>query len=366
MTKDSIEKFGVVLAISQTTRSPQLLEVLKCFKLNNVHQHVFIMADIDYPLLVSIKALEISYQVLPITTRFGLIRHVIPIFLYLIRHRPKTLIASGQYATFASIPIAFFLRIRNRIHVRHHSNFHHKGNMRLGLWFDLLMNYFSTQIVAVSRVVQDTLIKKESVPAQKVLLIHNGVDLEHFRHADREHNDNSQEFRIGVISRLTELKGVEYTADAFKLFNTKYPNSYLHIVGAVSDSLPRVQNILRQVPSEKYEIESINWDMPGFLKSINVLVHVPLEPDDEAFGLVYIETLASGTPAIFTISGVLNELENPENYFAVVPSRDSNAIFEKLEEYYLSKTNYKEIPTEWLNQFSLQKQGLAYLKILEL
>ena len=122
---------------------------------------------------------------------------------------------------------------------------------------------------------------------------------------------------------------------------------------------------MNQLPSKNYEIESINWDMPGFLKSINVLVHVPLEPDAEAFGLVYIEALASGTPSIFTISGILNELENPERYFAVVPSRDSNSIFQKLEEFYLRNSVYEEIPIDWLNQFSLQKQGLAYLKLLE-
>ena len=324
------------------------------------------MAEVDYPLLASIKALNISYQVLPITSKFGLIRQVIPIFSYLIRNRPKTLIASGQYATFASIPIAFLLRISDRIHVRHHSNFHHKDNMRLGLWLDLVMNFFSTKIVAVSRVVSDVLIQKESVPEYKVALIHNGVDLKNFRQVDRELYNYSQEFRVGVISRLTEWKGVEYTASAFKIFNAKYPNSYLHIVGSAADSQAAVENTLNQLPSENYEIESINWDMPGFLKSINVLVHVPLEPDDEAFGLVYIEALASGTPSIFTISGILNELENPERYFAVVPSRDSNSIFQKLEECYLGKSVYEEIPIDWLNQFSLQKQGLAYLKLLKI
>jgi glycosyltransferase involved in cell wall biosynthesis len=324
------------------------------------------MAEADYPLLASIKALNISYQVLPITSKFGLMRHVISIFAYLIKNRPTVIIASGQYATLASIPLAFLLRIRNRIHVRHHSNFHHKENMRLALSSDLLMNFFSTKIVAVSRVVSEILIQKELVPSHKVALIHNGVDLKNFRQIDRNLNDYSQEFRVGVISRLTEWKGVEYTAGAFEIFNTKYPNSYLHIVGAPADSLPAVENILNRLPSENYEIESINWDMPGFLKSINVLVHVPLEPEDEAFGLVYIEALASTTPSIFTISGVLNELEDPERYFAVVPSRDSNSIFQKLEEYYLQKNVYEEIPIDWLSQFSLQKQGLAYLKLLEI
>ena len=81
---------------------------------------------------------------------------------------------------------------------------------------------------------------------------------------------------------------------------------------------------------------------------------------------MYIETLAAGTPGIFTISGVLNELNNPERYFSVVPPRDSNAIYQKLEEIYFHKSVYDQVPHEWLNQFSLENQGFAYLKLLEL
>lgn len=364
--KNWTRKYEVVLSISQTTRSPQLLEVMKCFKQNNIRQHVFIMADSDYPLLAYIKALNISHQILPTTSRFGLIRLAIPIFMNLIVHRPRTLITSGQYATLVSIPVALLLRIKNRIHIRHHSNFHHKANMRRGFVFDKLINSFSTQIVAVSRVVSDILVQKESVPENKIIIIHNGVDLVNFRSENRPSRHKGSPFKVGVISRLTELKGVEYTASAFKEFNSKYPNSYLHIVGAPADSSLNVQNILLKIPSDKYQIESINWDMPGFLSSIDVFVHVPLEPDDEAFGLVYIEALVSGVPAIFTISGVLNELDSPDRFFSVVPSRDSNAIFQKLEDLYLQNTVHSEIPVEWLNQFSLEKQGLAYLKLLML
>lgn len=364
MKRNSFGKYEVVLSISQATISPQLLEIVKCFKLNNVRQYIFIMADDDNSLLAAIKALNVPYQILPSISRFEILQHIVPLFSHLLTNRPKTFIASGQYATFSGIPLAYLFQVRNRIYVRHHSNFHHKNKLYLGVALDRLINHFATKIVAVSQTVRDILIKKESVPVNKIVLIHNGVDLQQFHHQTDDLKGNLPAFKIGVISRLTNWKGVEYTAAAFKVFNLKYPNSYLHIVGAASDSLSKVQDILSDVPTEKYIIESINRNVPGFLKSLDVFVHVPLEPDDEAFGLVYIEALASSTPSIFTISGVLNELEYPGRYFAVVPSRDSNVIFQKLEDYYLRKAVYEEIPADWLNQFSLEEQGIAYLKLL--
>ena len=366
MARDSAKKSDVVLSISQATISPQLLEILKCFKLNNVKFHVFIMAKNDNPLLESIKALNVSYQILPEISKFGIGKHFALIIRYLLMNHPKTFITSGQYATLSSMPAAFLFRIKNRIYIRHHSNFHHKYDMRFGLSLDRLMNYCATQIVAVSNVVRSILVQKEFVPESKVIVIHNGVDLKRFHHKDRVVNANKHVFKIGVISRLTEWKGVEYTADSFKEFNSRYPNSFLHIIGASSDSLPKIQSILLSVPKNNYQIESLNLDIPEFLRSVDVLVHVPLEPDDEAFGIVYIETLAAGTPGIFTISGVLNELNNPERYFSVVPPRDSNAIYQKLEEIYFHKSVYDQVPHEWLNQFSLENQGFAYLKLLEL
>ena len=364
MEKNSIPRCEVILCISDATISPQLLEVIKCFKANNVDQHILIMATEFNPLLESIRLLGVSFEVLPLVSKFGLGKTALAILFRLLRNRPNTFISSGQFATLSGIPAAFFLQIRQRIYIRHHSNYHHKYRMHLALMFDRMMNRLSTDIVAVSRVVQSILIEKENVPRDKICVIYNGIDLERFAPGDRKVTTDTRDFRIGVISRLTEWKGVEFTAEAFRELNSINSNSFLHIIGASSDSSPAVLRILKKVPTEKYLIEPFNLDIPEFLKSIDVLVHVPLAPDDEAFGIVYLEALASGTPCIFTISGVLNELPNPERYFSIVPPGDSSEILVKLEEFYSQSMNHEHVSSEWLEQFSLANQGRSYLRLL--
>lgn len=364
MKKDSKLSPNVFILISNATISPQLLEIIKCLKSHQINQNIFIIADEDNPLLAGIRELDVSFKVLKSTSKYRILGQSLSVFTHLLKHRPKTLLASGQFATFIGMPLAFMLRIKSRIHVRHHSNFHHKYRMRLGLALDHIMNSFSTRIVAVSQVVRDILVHKEGVPENKVSLIHNGVDLQVFNSKTRGMVAKDLTFRIGVISRLTEWKGVVYTARAFKEFLSLHPNSYLHIIGASADDFDKVALALESVPKDKYQIDPINLDIPGFLKSINVLVHVPLEVDDEAFGIVYIEALASGTPGIFTISGVLNELHNPDLYFSVVPSRNQNAILDELEKHFTHSAVHQSVPANWLKQFSLDYQGLSYLKLL--
>jgi glycosyltransferase involved in cell wall biosynthesis len=362
--KDSKKLHSVTIIISNASISPQLLEVIKCLRDNQINQKVLVISDGDNPLLAKIRRLNVSLKVLKSTSKYGIIGQSLLFLFYLLKHRPTTLLASGQFATFIGMPAAFLLRIRNRVYIRHHSNFHHKYNLRVGLTLDRVMNRFSTKIVAVSQIVKDVLVQKEGVNDNKVIIIYNGIELKLFQSKPIEQLSKDNVFRIGVISRLTEWKGVVYTAKAFKEFVSLHPNSYLHIIGARADDFNQVSLALEGVPKEKYQIEPLNLDIPGFLHSIDVFVHVPLEIDDEAFGIVYVEALASGTPGIFTISGVLNELTNPDLYFSVVLPRDQRAILAELERHYNRTATYESVPVDWLKQFDLQNQGLSYLKLV--
>jgi len=359
-------KVEVLLVISNATISPQLVEIIKQLAKSGHNYEIYVVASADNPLVKSIDLIGVSYRMLPEVSKSGLYKHLIRMFWFLIKSRPSSVLVSGQYATYFTLPVAFCLRVPRRIYIRHHSNFHHKFGLVLGLMLDKLMNFFSTRIVAVSQVVKDILVSYENVRDEKVEIIYNGVDLELFLNIWRQKEKNSTDgiFRIGVISRLTEWKGVEDTAKAFREFNLKYPNSSLHVIGAPADSAKRVFDILKELRLEKFNFQSQNLNIPLFLSHMDVFVHVPTEISDEAFGIVYIEALASGIPCVFTKSGILNELENAEKFCSIVEHRDSRAIANSLEDIYLGKVSFEKIPASWLSNFDLSKQGSCYLKVL--
>ena len=62
----------------------------------------------------------------------------------------------------------------------------------------------------------------------------------------------------------------------------------------------------------------------------DVLVHVPLRPGFEGFGMPYVEALASGTPSIVAPAGVGCEILEHQRNAWVVASESGEAIFEGL------------------------------------
>jgi glycosyltransferase involved in cell wall biosynthesis len=354
----------VHLVISNATISPQLFEIIRSLKETKVIARVTIVAEENNPLMRQIVLLGIKCDVITIQSRRQILQKSFYMLRVLLRDRPQTLLASGQYATFIALPASFLLRVTKRVYIRHHSNFHHKYRMQAGVFLDRVMNFMSTEIIAVSNVVKDILISKENVEKDKVSVIHNGIDLNKFQNQSQTPRRIEGVFRVGVISRLTEWKGVKFTAIAFSKFAANHPNSVIHIIGADGGEKSQIHELLKSLPDANYVFEDINFDIASFLRSIDVLVHVPLNFDDEAFGIVYLEALATGTPAIFTISGILNELDHPEKYCSVVSPSNALAIQEALESHYYQMPKFNVLPDQWLAQFSLERQGQAYMRVL--
>ena len=365
----STQQGQILFLFSDVNASPMLIEIVK-----NAHQSehsckVLVIGKIDLEICKGLKQLGIEPYLVSKRSKYALPFMLASISRHVFIFRPATIMASGQYATILGLLPAYIMRVRRRIFIRHHSNFHTKNNMRLGMFADRIANFLATHIVAVSEVVEEILLSADGVSTTKVILIRNGVDLEGFaKTSPSEENFGAKPrelFRIGVVSRLAEWKGVQFTVDAFLMLKAKYPNTHLDIVGAPSDSFGQINEKLLKLNDTDYSLTEWHPDVLGLLQNLDVFVHVPIGPQDEAFGLVYIEALASRTPSIFTISGVLHELPSPEKYAHIVPYEDSEAIFKIMVEIVEGVVRNRElVPQEWLQQYSLQTMGKKYLNLL--
>ena len=361
-----------LIVFSDVNFSPQLFAILQELHNRKKAFRVILIGDPTVTLARQIKAQEWNSRVIPKRGKLGSALYLLVIGTEVMKDRPSALFASGQYATAISMLAGSILNVKKRIFIRHHSNFHHKNNMRLGMLVDKMANYLSTEIVAVSVVVKDILILSEAVKPEKVRLIHNGINLNNFKSTSpvlkevlMRYFGKVSLFHIGVVSRLTEWKGVEYTARAFVRLQKEFPNSRLHIVGAFADSYLDVKNILSTVPESVYTLDKINSNIPLFLKKLDVFVHVPVGMQDEAFGIVYIEALASRIPCIFTQSGVINELDAPDNHAHIVAFRNTEEIYMNLKRMIEGINATKiEVPELWLNQFSLDVMAKSYAELL--
>jgi len=363
---------SITVVLSDVNSSPQLLRILRDLQSQvNVVEIVFFGSK---QMNLAPRLEELGFKVKYISRKSKLLTlfDFFTVASILLRRRPERVFASGQIATIIGITSSKLLRVKHRVFIRHHSVLHHQENMRLGLVLDKLTNRAATKIIAVSKVVEQILICKESVRKEKVFVIPNGIEVENFRTKYQQKTLRTnysvsamEKFEIGVISRMTDWKGLEYIAKAFVELQKIYPQTFLRIVGAFSDSYSKTMAILAELDSNSYSIESQNMNIPHFLSNLDLFIHVPVNHEVEAFGLVYIEALASKVPCIFTVSGIINQLESPDKYVHVVSFKNSNDILISMKKILSSKSRRKqEVPTKWINQFDLETMSNSYLEVI--
>lgn len=363
------EKNRILLLFSDVNASPMLLEIVKNLHRSQSPFRVAVIGSAELEICKAMRNLGIPFSLVSKRSKYGFARMLFSVSREILTFRPETILASGQFATILGMVSAYATRVPRRLFIRHHSNFHTRYGMHLGMWIDRAANSMSTGIVAVSEVVKNILINTEGVNSAKVTLIHNGIDLQRFTGSNlrkkNAHSGFSEDIHVGIVSRFTEWKGVQYSVDAFIQLISKFPNSHLHIIGAPADSFALITEKLKVLDESAYTLSDWHPDILGFLRTLDIFVHVPIGPEDEAFGLVYLEALASKTPCIFTLSGVLHELPSPEKYAEIVPFENSSAIHSSMINILSGNSPKKEsMPEKWLEQYSLDTMAGEYMKLL--
>lgn len=213
------------------------------------------------------------------------------------------------------ITSSWLARIRNRIYTRHYSDYHHSFYPK-AVKYDRWINKRATSIVAVSDVVKNILIIKEEVPAEKIRVIEHGLKPSHFENISEErvnqlmarHNIPKGKKIIGVVSRYTKIKGVHYILQAFKNLVESNKNLHLVLANANGDYRKEINRLLRDLPVDTYTEISFENDNGALFNLFDIFVHVPVSSTVEAFGLVYLESMVSKVPGVFTKSGVGNKI----------------------------------------------------------
>lgn len=190
------------------------------------------------------------------------------------------------------------------------------------------------RVIAISKEVEDHLLKDFKMDAARIRLIHNGIDVERFREASRclQAQDRPGLQRrlglyegpvVGIIARLSDVKGHRYLIAAMK---------------EVIDYNPRVQLLIVGEGREKEALVRLAEEL-GIIKNIVFHEQAPYTPDvlaamdifvlpsvHEGLGLALMEAMAFGLPVIGSDVGGIRTLIKDGERGLRVPVKDSKAL----------------------------------------
>ena len=199
-----------------------------------------------------------------------------------------------------------------------------RAALRVERW---LCRHFATRVIAVSYAVAAQL-----DPANVVVLDEH-LDVDEFSPS------RAGAFRprvglpddapvVGAVARLDPLKGLDVLLDAFALVRAQRGDARLEIVGSPVLGQDRYAAALRTRvdATPGVRLDDSRDDIPDVMADLDVLAFPSVEP--ESYGLVLVEALASGTPAVASDHGGAPEIvaRATPGSARVVPVGDARAL----------------------------------------
>ena len=208
---------------------------------------------------------------------------------------------------------------------------HFKEGRRTALLLEQLANRFVDVFVANSEAVRRDAIMQESLSPDRVIVIHNGVDLSAFSEPRRSDSFH-REFRVSngapvvaIVSNFMAYKGHECFIHAWRVVHRRHPEAVALLVGdGPSRSLIQEMSIDLEL-GDSLRFVGSRTDVPSLLGAADLLVH---PSEQEGCSNAILEAMAAGRAVVAAAVGGNLELVLDGVTGRLVAARDPAALAE--------------------------------------
>jgi len=215
-------------------------------------------------------------------------------------------------------------------------------------WAFTLPSHFTPVSHWVSKSIQSKL----GVPAEKISVIYDGLELDGLDPAtDGQafrslHHLSENDFAVGLVGLLIPWKGQEIFLDAANVLKEKIPNLKMLIIGGTpNDCIPFEKTLKERVKAEQLESTVLFTghanDMPQVYNGLDVVVSASTSP--EPLGTVVIEAMAMGRPLIGPNHGGAAEMMSHNKTGLLFEAKNADGLAESITDFYHSKEKRKQI-----------------------
>jgi len=198
--------------------------------------------------------------------------------------------------------------------------------------FSRIMGYGKLVIVP-SQVIGKHMNKNFGVPLDRIRFIPRGVDVDEFSYQEPK-LDKTSDFVVGMVGRITPLKGHEDFLKAMSKVVRMLPKTKIIIAGNVAKSkedYKRKLDLLVKLLGLDRHVEFVGVidDVASLMKKLDLLVLATTT--QEAFGRVIIEAFACGVPVLATaVGGVVDIISHKKNGI-LIPKAQPNIMAQEIK-----------------------------------
>jgi glycosyltransferase involved in cell wall biosynthesis len=234
------------------------------------------------------------------------------------------------------------------------------------------------RVIAVSEAVRRQFIAAKLVPPEKVILVHNGIDISRFQKSmtafDRSkfcHNWRIPEesVLVGSVGAITPLKGHEDFLRAAVYVRRMVPRSHFIIAGVDGSAGQKIRAELEKLVHKLDLSGRVTFigrldDITELYNALTVFVSAS---HTESFGLAIVEAMAAGVSVVATKTEGAQEIIKHGQTGLLVPVSDTNAlagsIIGLLNEKELRENLARSARASVSTRFSLQQMVDETVKI---
>jgi glycosyltransferase involved in cell wall biosynthesis len=193
------------------------------------------------------------------------------------------------------------------------------------------------RVIAVSGAVARAMQGQALLPAERIVVVPNGIDVQRFEQAGsqpardtfrRQWNVGEDELLIGAVGEIKSLKGHEEFLRAAAIILRRFPKAQFLIAGVDSSSsrknMATLESLIAQL-NLATSVRIVGWveDMTSLYGALDVFVSAS---HTESFGLAIAEAMASAVPVVATETEGAKEIITSGETGLLVPIADATAL----------------------------------------